>query len=336
MDEAVSSGLSIKETCEEIGIHPRTLKRWRDKPEDGRISREQKPANRLSKAEEKEILHLLNSPEYKDLSPSQFVPILADQGTYLASESTIYRLLKREKMAAHRQPSRPPRHKAPEPFTATGPNQVWSWDITYIPTSIRGVFYYLYMICDIYSRKIVGWEVHEVESADFAARLVQQSCLKENIAGRPLVLHADNGGPMKGATMLATLQRLGVIPSFSRPSVSNDNPYSESLFRTLKYRPSYPSQAFENLDLARTWVADFVRWYNLEHRHSSLKFVTPDQRHRGLEDQVLINRDRVYQDARERHPERWARTTRDWTPADSVTLNPRHHDTDASQMEAVA
>ena len=322
IDEAISQGASAKAACACLGISTRTLARWRQKKEDGRKTRRHIPRNKLSEAERQRVLQLVNSQEFKDLPPSQIVPILAEQGHYAASESTMYRILRAEKMAAHRQPSRPARRIAPDPYTATGPNQVWSWDITYLPTRIRGRFLYLYLICDIYSRKIVGWEVHDEERAEHAAKLVHRAYLNEKIQEKPLVLHADNGSPMKGATMLATLQRLGVIPSFSRPSVSNDNPFSESLFRTLKYRPNYPQTPFEGLEAARNWVVGFVGWYNHEHRHSSLNFVTPDQRHRCLDPQILAKRDQTYKAARQRNPERWSGKTRDWAPKPATSLNP--------------
>ena len=181
---------------------------------------------------------------------------------YLASESTIYRILREEKQLAHRGRSRPRAHRRPEALTASAPGQVWSWDITYLKSPIRGIFYYLYLIMDVWSRKIVGWEVHEQELAELAAPLVEQTCRKEGIERDLLILHADNGGPMKGGTMLSTLQRLGVAASFSRPQVSDDNPYSESLFKTMKYRPEYPEQPFDGIEDARRWVARFVDWYN--------------------------------------------------------------------------
>lgn len=320
----MKSGASKQSACEIIGISLRTLNRWHDKTIDGRTTRVQRPANKLTWEVEQEIFNLVNSQEFKDLPPSQIVPILADRGIYLASESTIYRLLRREKQLSHRQATRPPRHQAPKTFVATGPNQVWTWDITYLKTNVLGRHYYLYLICDIYSRKIVGWEIYEHEKADFSADLVRKSYLKESINGGPLVLHSDNGAPMKGATMLATLQRLGVIPSFSRPSVSNDNPFSEALFRTLKYRPLYPKKPFESLEEARLWVADFTNWYNSRHRHSGIKFVTPNQRHSGEDKQILAKRAQVYQSARDKFPERWSNQLRNWRPVGPVQLNPRN------------
>lgn len=290
------SGASSKAACSTLGISPRTLARWKTNALDGRGSRVQRPLNQLSEDEHQLILATVNSEEFKDLPPSQIVPILAERGQYIASESTFYRVLKSEKMLAHRQSTKPSRHHKPEPFKADGPNQVWSWDITYLPTTVKGRFFYLYLVCDIYSRKIIDWEVHGEESAHHASDLIQRAYLKEKINGKDLVLHSDNGSPMKGATMLATLHRLGVVPSFSRPSVSNDNPFSESLFKTLKYRPEYPKQPFEDLDQARSWVQGFATWYNTEHRHSALKFVTPHQRHTG-QDRVALDSMMMFPDS---------------------------------------
>ena len=185
---------------------------------------------------------------------------------------------------------------------------------------MRGTFFYLYLIVDIYSRKIVAWQVHERECAEFAGELATEACYLEGVAPQEVILHSDNGSPMKGATMLVTLQHLGVIPSFSRPSVSDDNPFSEALFRTLKYRPQYPERAFENITVARTWVEGFVRWYNHEHRHSAIRFVTPQQRHDGHDRDILARRHAVYEQARQRHPQRWSGRTRSWVPAEAVYL----------------
>ena len=203
---------------------------------------------------------------------------------------------------------------------------MWTWDITYLMTPVRGVFLYLYLIRDIWSRKIVGFEVYDVEAAALSARLFTAMCQAERVDPRGIVLHSDNGGPMKGATMVVTLERLGVLASFSRPGVSNDNPFSESLFRTLKYRPEYPSKPFASIEAARTWVAPFVRWYNTQHLHSSIRFVTPDDRHAGRDVQILAVRQAVYEAARTERPDRWSGPVRNWEPMAEVRLNPESTD----------
>lgn len=324
MQEARERGARLSKACAVLGLHPRTIQRWKRGPlEDQRRGPKRWPVNALTDSERTEVLNTINSPEYRDLSPSQIVPRLAEVGTYLASESTMYRILREEKQLAHRERTRPRTSRRPDPKLAHGPGEVWTWDITYLRSTIRGSFFYLYLILDIWSRKIVGWSVHNRELSDHAAALITRACLAEGISPSDLlVLHADNGGPMKGSTMLSTLQRLGVVPSFSRPHVSDDNPYSESLFRTLKYRPEYPERHFDSVDQARDWVEGFVRWYNHEHRHSSIRFVTPVQRHTGEEKEILERRRQTYQAAHERHPERWSGSCRNWSAIDTVVLNP--------------
>ena len=266
---------------------------------------------------------MVNRSEFRDLSPKQIVPRLADHGEYLASESTLYRILREEKQLAHREPSRPrTAGNVPTEWVASGPSEVYTWDITYLRRARRGTFYYLYMVEDLYSRKIMGWDVHEIEDMELSSALIERICREERIDPETLVLHSDNGGPMKGSTMLATLQRLGIVASFSRPRVSDDNPYSEALFRTLKYRPEYPRRPFASLEEARTWVAWFVKWYNEDHLHSGLNFVSPEARHTGFDAEILEKRTQVYEEARRRHPERWSRGIRDWSPAGDVILNP--------------
>jgi transposase InsO family protein len=317
----------LEQACAQLNLSARTVQRWRAEAgvkADGRKegARQRQPANRLRDEERQAILEVVNTPEFADRPPNQIVPALADQGRYLGSESTFYRVLRADGQLQHRGKSKPPTQRRPQPFTATAPNQVWSWDITYLATAVRGAHFYLYLILDVFSRKIVGWEVFDRECAEHAATVFRKAHLREGVGAETLVLHADNGSPMKGATMLATLQRLGVVPSFSRPSVSNDNPYSEALFKTLKYQPIFPINRFADLDQARQWVAAFVHWYNEQHRHSALKFVTPGQRHRGEDVALLAARQRLYDQALAQHPERWSRATRNWEPETIVSLNP--------------
>jgi len=198
------------------------------------------------------------------------------------------------------------------------------WDISWLPGPAKGIYFYLYLILDLYSRKIVAWEIWLEESAENASLLVRRGMLSEQRIShhQPLVLHSDNGSPMKGASLLETLYQLGITPSRSRPRVSNDNPYAESIFRTCKYRPDYPTKGFSDLTAARTWVLSFAHWYNKEHRHSGLNFLTPNQRHDGSAEQIFEQRTQVYEQAKTLHPERWSRETRNWTLEDEVWLNP--------------
>ena len=284
IDEAVQAGARQHKACAVLGITCRTLRRWRvaDDLADQRKGAAKHCPHALSDADKAAILEVCNRPEHQSLPPSQIVPRVADQGVYVASESSMYRVLRAARQVNRRGRAAPPRRVAkPKAHAATAPNRVWSWDITYLPSAIKGQFHRLYMALDIFSRKIVGWEVHDDELAEHAADLITRACGREQVARRTLVLHADNGSPMKGATMLATLQMLGVVPSFSRPSVSDDNPYSETLFRTLKYTPAYPAEPFADITAARSWVARFVDWYNNEHHHSGIRFETPAKRHAG-------------------------------------------------------
>jgi putative transposase len=323
--EAIAAGASQRSCCAAIGMSERTFQRWQREPlvPDRRAARIQHPPNQLSELERQRILSIANSAEFGQLPPSQIVPRLADQGCYVASESSFYRVLREANQVKHRNAARPsPERSKPRAVAATGPNQLYSWDITYLPTTVRGSYFYLYLFMDIFSRKVVGWQVYDDERSDLGAGVVLDICKREKIQPGQVVLHSDNGSPMKGATMLATLQRLGVMPSFSRPAVSNDNPYSESLFKTLKYRPDYPGKAFADLSQARKWVGQFVDWYNNEHRHSAIRFVTPAQRHAGQDHPMLRHRKAVYEAAKARNPQRWSGTTRNWDPVRVVHLNP--------------
>lgn len=336
IDEATAAGARLEAACETIGLPARTIQRWRcqGSGEDRRCGPKREPANKLSEAERRKIIKLANSPEYRDLSPKQIVPRLADQGTYVACESSFYRTLHEHAMVNHRERSKPASGHRPSEHVATGPWQVASWDITYLKTNVAGMFFYLYLVVDVWSRKIVGWQVHETESKELAATLINDIAAGTDVDLAGWILHADNGGPMKGSTMVATLQRLGVIPSFSRPRVSDDNPFSEALFRTMKYRPEYPTGGFASLEQARAWVEQFVRWYNTEHLHSGIRYVTPDDRHSGRDVEILANRRRVYERARRRNPSRWSRDTRNWDRVEVVRLNPRPKEKTAQEKIA--
>ncbi len=324
VSEAQANGARKKEACKCIGVALRTLERWELDPSgcDGRQGPKTTPANALSEAERKTVLEIANSPEFRRQSPKQIVPVLAENGRYVASEATFYRILRANGQMAHRLKSRPAKPRPVPHHIATGPNQVWAWDITYIRSTIRGIFFYLYLILDVWSRKIVGFSVETEESDEHAARLFRDTCATMKLNPKNLVLHSDNGRPMKGSAMIATLERLGVMTSFSRPGVSNDNAYAEALFRTMKYRPNYPSQPFGSVENVMAWVTAFVRWYNTEHRHSALGYVTPEQRHSRLDIAILENRQAVYAKAKRRHPERWSRQIRPWTRPENVELNP--------------
>jgi len=335
LSEARVQGARQDRACAAVCLSERTLQRWQRNAlvGDQRPQRLQLPKNKLSTPEREHLVVVANCDEFGHLPPGQIVPRLADRGLYLASESTFHRVLKAQHQLTHRGAERPAQKRSkPRALCAVAPGALFSWDITYLPTPVRGLYFYLYLFMDIFSRKIVGWQVYETESSELAAEVMRDICERENIAPNQVVLHSDNGSPMKGATMLATLQALGVMPSFSRPAVSNDNPYSESLFKTMKYRPRYPQHAFETILAARQWVGQFVQWYNHDHRHSAINFVTPGERHAGLDTALLSKRAEVYEAAKARHPERWSGATRNWQPIRVVYLNPDHqHRTEKNQ-----
>jgi transposase InsO family protein len=332
LDEAVAAGARARAVADLLGVGLTTLQRWRRQFAgdgdglDGRKGSHRLVSHRLSDEERQRILLTCNQPEFAALPPGQIVPILADRGLYIGSERSFYRVLHAQSQVHRRGRARPPQEPRPVPrLRADGPNQVWSWDITYLPTSVRGVWLYLYLVIDVWSRKVVAWDVAEREEAQIAADLVSRACLRERISkGRPqpLILHADNGNAMRAATLESRLEELGVLRSFSRPRVSNDNPYSESLFRTVKYRPDYPRRPFQSVEEACAWVAAFVGWYNDQHRHSEIRFVTPSQRHSGEAVAISRQRARVYEQARQRHPRRWSRSTRCWRQPEVVWINP--------------
>ena len=340
--EAAASGARLFKACEKVGIASSTYRRWQDQGnvlEDQRPSADRPtPVNKLSIAEREQLLSVFHQPEFESLPPSQVVPTLADQGVYLASESTCYRVLHEAEQQHDRGRARArQRRSKPAEYAATGPNQAWSWDVTWLKAPVRGMFFYLYMIVDVFSRKIVGWEVHERECGELASQLVRRAVMSEGCLRCPDILHADNGSPQKSSTLRATLEQLGILASYSRPRVSNDNPYSESLFRTTKYRPDYPADGFDGLEQARDWVLAFVRWYNEVHRHSAIKFVTPVERHTGADVEILKQREVVYAQAKAQKPERWSGNTRDWTRPAIVMLNPdKPENEDSDKLENVA
>jgi transposase InsO family protein len=338
LKDAVDAGARQSRACEVIGLPARTLQRWRQSPDQGdrRPLRVQSPPNRLTQLERERILKIVNSAEFGHQSPCQIVPQLADKGMYIGSESTFYRVLRSAGQIKHRARSNAPAWKKPAPLRASAPNQIYSWDITYLPTAVRGRHYYLYLFLDIFSRKVVGWAVYDNELSDLAADVLRDVCAREKIQPGQIVLHSDNGNPMKGASMLAMMQELGVARSLSRPAVSNDNPFSESQFRTLKCHPTYPQAPFANLTQARAWVAQFVTWYNDEHRHSGISFVTPSQRHAGQDIAILGRRKTIYAKARLCNPNRWSAATRDWTRIEVVHLNPAKSDAAERRQERKA
>jgi putative transposase len=318
--EALTGGARLSAACRQLGISTRTVQRWRrlGDSEDRRPHARRQPANRLTNHERQQIMSIVHSEEFRGLSPRQIIPRLADQGRYLASESTFYRLLKAVRRETCSCPARTmaSAKRSPEELVVTRPNQVWSWDISYLRGPERNTFLYLYIVIDVFSRRIMGWKIHLREAAEHASRLIRNICAENNIDPSGLVLHSDNGGPMKGATMVNMLRRLGIVPSFSRPRVSNDNAFAEALLHTIKGRPTYPIGGFSSSLAAEQWMAHFAAWYNGQHLHSSLGYVTPDARHSGSDSAILERRARLYQRAWSERPRRWPGQVRKWLPGE--------------------
>jgi putative transposase len=328
--DAIEVGCGVAKACQEAGIDRRTYRRWTAAGTDGVIedarpeATRPTPANRLTDEERACVLDACHQPRFADAPPSQVVPVLADEGVFLGSESTYYRILhdaceQHERGRARRRSS-----KVASTHCATGSNQLWAWDVTFLASPTRGIYYYLYMIMDVWSRKIVGYEVYESETGELAAELFSRTVLAEGCRGKGVILHADNGAPQRSSTLRVKLDELGLRTSFSRPRVSNDNAHAESLFRTAKYRHDFPADGFKSVEDARVWTLGFVRWYNGEHRHSAIKFVTPSQRHEGQDIDILEGRKRVYQQARDRCPTRWSAQIRNWERPEKVWLNPEN------------
>ena len=290
LNEAVSNGARRIEACKLLDISLRTVQRWeKECSRDKRKGAKKNLYNALTEDEKAEIIKISCSKRFMNITPYGIVPILAEEGVYIASESSFYRVLRDAGLLKHRKNTRKRREVEKIELKATGPNQIWSWDITYLKTEVKGKFYYLYLFMDIWSRAIVGWKVHESERGEKSSIMMSNMCREHNIEKDILLLHSDNGAPMKSATMLATLEFLGVSPSYSRPSVSDDNAYSESLFKTLKYTAGYPKN-FTTVGNANKWVDRFVEWYNNDHRHSKIEYVTPNQRHNGKHKEILEKR----------------------------------------------
>lgn len=264
-----------------------------------------RPSQALSPTEEQAIRELLSSERFIDQAPRTVYATLLDEGQYVCSWRTMYRILKRDTASRERRAQRRrPQYAAPE-LLATAPRQVWSWDITKLRGPTPGVWYNLYVVLDIFSRKIVGWLLDRREEAALAEALIAESCHREGIQANQLTLHADRGAPMTSKTLAELLVDLGVAQSHSRPSISDDNPYSEAQFKTMKYGPSYPER-FANLEAARAWMRWFVDWYNQEHKHSGIALLSPDVVHSGQAPAVIAARQTTLDAAYERHPERFA------------------------------
>jgi putative transposase len=321
--EAVAAGARRAKACAVIGLTLRCIQRWRHRAEDGRRTRVQTPKNRLSEAERQAVLDIVNVPRFAHLPPTQIVPKLADEGVYLGSESTFYRVLHDAQQMAHRRAEQPGVSRTtPRELVALMANQIATWDITYLPSNVYGKYWYLYAVLDLFSRKVVAWQVYECEDQCYASELIKDYVRREQIPVGQLTLHADNGAVMKASTLYATLQQLGIAKSHSRPTVSNDNPFIESLFKTIKYRPLDRLRPFATIEEARTFAERLFAWYNEQHCHSKISMVTPAQRHSGEDIEILKKRHELYEQARVKTPNRWSGKVRNWNRIEQVILSP--------------
>ncbi len=277
------------------------------------------------------ILDALHSTRFVDKSPAEVWAILLDEDIYLCSERTMYRILNAEEAVRERRAQlRRPHYEKPE-LLATGPNQVWSWDITKLRGPAKWTYFYLYVIMDIFSRYVVGWMVAERESSSLAKRLIEETCQSQDIDQGQLVIHADRGTSMKSKLVAQLLADLGITKSHSRPHVSNDNPYSESQFKTMKYQPTFPGR-FQNLQDSRSYLGPFFRWYNEEHRHGGIGLMTPEMVHTGCAQEVYDKRQQVLVAAYRSHPERFVnQEPSPPRPPSAAWINPPSHVPDMSE-----
>jgi transposase InsO family protein len=304
--EAIVDGARVKKACATLEISFRSYLRWKaGKLEDKRKGAVKTIPRKLSEAEREDFYRHSNTKRFREMTPEQIVAILCEEGTYYGSDRTLYRIFRDKKALTSRTESRKPgQSRKPPELTAIGPNQVWSWDITWLRTDVKGFFFYAYVVIDVFSRAIVGWSIEDCESPDHAQKLFER--IISRLGVKPQFVHADNGGPMRGVSLVAFLTGLQVGLSHSRPRVSDDNPYIESFFRTVKYHVSFPRN-FATLQAARDWFALFIDWYNTQHRHSGISYVTPAQKHKGTDVQLLEARQETLNAAAQAHPERFVR-----------------------------
>jgi putative transposase len=312
--------VGLKPACEALGVPRASIYRCRQRALRRRVPRP-KPSRALSAVERQRVLAVLHQERFVDKAPAEIAAILLDEGVYHCSVRTMYRVLHdNREVRERRNQRRHPTYVRPE-HLATGPNQVWSWDITKLRGPGKGIYFNLYVVLDIYSRYVVGWLVAERESGDIAEELIRATCEKEQIGRDQLTIHSDRGSPMKSQPVGYLYAELGITRTFSRPQVSNDNPYSESQFKTLKYRPEFPDR-FGSVQHARSFGRRFFSWYNTEHRHSGIAMLTPEDVHRGRAARVLEHRREVLERAYAAHPERFVRKPPEPPPLpDQVWIN---------------
>jgi len=306
LTKTLSAAVGISDACQALTVSRATFYRRQLPPTPARPLTGRRSGRALTAAERAETLSVLHSEEFIDRAPATVHATLLDQGRYLCSPRTMYRLLAEQgETRERRQQLIHPHYQRPE-LLATAPNQLWSWDITKLKSIVKWTYFYLYVVLDIFSRYVVGWMVAARESAELAKQLLLESCLKQGISLDQLTIHSDRGPAMTSKPVALLLADLGVTRSLSRPHVSNDNPFSESQFKTLKYCPEFPDR-FGSLLHARSFSDSFFTWYNQEHRHSGIAMLTPEMVHYGRAEAVIAARRLVLEEAYRQHPERFVR-----------------------------
>lgn len=305
----LSPKVGVSPACKSLGVPRASYYRWRS-GRGSRKVREDEPRRASHRAlredERQAVLAVLHEERFIDKAPAQVYARLLDEGAFLCSIRTMYRILDSEgEVRERRDQLRHPPYVKPE-LVATGPNQVWTWDITKLLGPVKWTYYYLYVILDMFSRYVVGWMLANRESASLAKELIEESCRRQGIGEEQLTLHADRGPSMKSKTVALLLADLGVTKTHSRPHVSDDNPYSEAQFKTLKYRPEFPER-FGSMQHGRRFCRTFFPWYNHEHYHSGIGLLTPAMVHYGHAAAVLRKRHEVLESAYAMHPERFVR-----------------------------
>lgn len=321
IEDASAGGARKAEASRLAGWSARTIQRWKRRGTvDRRKGAVKRVPHKMLAAERQQIVDAACAPEYRDLTPYLVVASLLELGRYLGSVSTFYRILRDRKLLTHRKESAPRTKREPPPErVATAANQVFTWDITYLKRTVRGMYFFLYLVLDLWDRSIVGWAVHERENSEYSEQLFRSLATRHDFDG--VYIHQDNGSATKAGTILALFYSLGIIPSYSRPRVSDENPFSESLFSTLKRRIGFP-KTFDTIEAAREWVARFVDWYNTEHRHSGIGLVTPHQRRYGKDHEIFDRRNETLLQAQAAHPERFRKGPKLWSHNPVVILNP--------------
>ena len=319
--EELAAQVGVAPACHALGASRATFYRRR-RPVPGRQQPRPTPARALCESERERVLDVLARPRFVDRSPAEVAATLLDEGEYLCSERTMYRVLAASRPVRERRDQREhPRYAKPE-LVAEAPNQTWSWDITKLLGPKKWTYFYLYVLLDIFSRYAVGWMVADRENSALAGRLIEETCRKQDVEPRVLTLHSDRGAPMTSKCTAQLLADLGVTRSLSRPRVSDDNPFSEAQFKTLKYHPGFPGR-FPDIAAATDFCRSFFPWYNTEHRHAGIAMLTPDDVHHDRAPTVLARRERTLEAAWANHPERFVRGVPKPSPLpEQVWINP--------------